>query len=107
VFVRDEAYTKFILDYAATEDLIRKIWLQIQEERQTFQVCVCCLEAERRTVVSDDDLFCKAVVAECLGASIDVAKNTERGQIKGMALAKKACEGKGLDDKYLCNFNPP
>jgi hypothetical protein len=52
-------------------------------------------------------IFCKAVVAECLGASIDVAKNTERGQIKGMALAKKACEGKGLDDTYLCNFNPP
>jgi hypothetical protein len=35
---RENVYAKFILDYAASEDAIRVLWMEIKKEEQTLVV---------------------------------------------------------------------
>jgi hypothetical protein len=35
---RENVYAKFILDYAASEDAIRALWMEIKKEEQTLVV---------------------------------------------------------------------
>ncbi|KAI8972545.1 hypothetical protein BD414DRAFT_510325 [Trametes punicea] len=65
------AYYKFVLDYAQTDDRIRKLWLQLQHGQQSLAT----LSQKKH------------------GAMIEVDKEREKGQVKGMAIAKKAVEG--------------
>jgi hypothetical protein len=37
-FSRDEKFAKLVLDYAASEDVIRELWRQVQEEQRAFRV---------------------------------------------------------------------
>jgi hypothetical protein len=39
----EKAYAKFILDYAALEDTIRALWMEIKKEEQTLIVRICNL----------------------------------------------------------------
>ncbi|KAJ7874938.1 hypothetical protein B0H14DRAFT_3550908 [Mycena olivaceomarginata] len=64
---REKAYTKFILDYAALEDTIRALWMEIKKEEQTlieiakkqriandacYPVCLVTFNIFRRYVVA-------------------------------------------------------
>ncbi|KAJ7648974.1 hypothetical protein DFH06DRAFT_1475956 [Mycena polygramma] len=65
----EQIYAKFILDYAASEDAIRALWMEIKKEEQTL------IE---------------------LGKKQHAANNTmnaarERGQIDGMGQVREAC----------------
>jgi hypothetical protein len=40
---RDDAYAKFVLDYAASEDVIRELWLRIRNEYDTLYVRIFSL----------------------------------------------------------------
>ncbi|OCH91325.1 hypothetical protein OBBRIDRAFT_792374 [Obba rivulosa] len=63
-------YEKFVTDYAAVEDEIRKIWVQILGEQQTIPTI-----ADKKQT-----------------ANIESDKQREREQVQGMAIAKKAME---------------
>ncbi|KAH9948470.1 hypothetical protein B0H21DRAFT_235023 [Amylocystis lapponica] len=64
-------YEKFVSDYAAVEDDIRKIWVQLLKEQQTLLVLA---EKKHKHMIESD-------------------KEREKGQVQGMAIAKKAMEG--------------
>ena len=40
---RQSAYTKFLLDYAASEDRIHALWCEILKEEEKLLVCRVCL----------------------------------------------------------------
>ncbi|CCM02115.1 uncharacterized protein FIBRA_04192 [Fibroporia radiculosa] len=63
-------YEKFILDYAGIEDEIRKIWTELLREQQRLRV----LSEQKLNRVSAGE------------------QERERGQVQGMAIAKKAME---------------
>ncbi|RPD77064.1 hypothetical protein L226DRAFT_569275 [Lentinus tigrinus ALCF2SS1-7] len=67
----NSAYDKFVLDYAQVDDQIRKLWLQLLQEQQKL---LALSEKKHKTAVETD-------------------KEREKGQVKGMAIAKKAVEG--------------
>ncbi|KAJ7919634.1 hypothetical protein B0H13DRAFT_1868396 [Mycena leptocephala] len=65
----EQVYAKFILDYAASEDAIRALWMEIKKEEQTL-----------------------VEIAKKQRAANDVMRAaTERAQIAGMAQVKEAC----------------
>ncbi|KAI0830188.1 hypothetical protein BC628DRAFT_984602 [Trametes gibbosa] len=66
-------YETFVLQYAQVDDHIRKLWLQLQHEHQTIQA----LAEKKNTAMVSNDL------------------EREKGQVKGMAIAKKAVEDFG------------
>ncbi|KAF9813291.1 hypothetical protein IEO21_05675 [Rhodonia placenta] len=66
----DDKYEKFVLEYASVEDEIRNLWTQLLKEQQKL-----LLLAEQK----------HQGVREC-------EKERERGQVQGMAIAKKAME---------------
>ncbi|KAJ7154035.1 hypothetical protein C8R46DRAFT_1118513 [Mycena filopes] len=65
----EKIYAKFILDYAASEDAIRALWMEIKKEEQTL----IDIADKQRT----------------LNASMRAS--TEKAQIAGMAKVKEAC----------------
>ncbi|KAJ7473784.1 hypothetical protein B0H11DRAFT_978728 [Mycena galericulata] len=65
----EQVYSKFILDYAASEDAIRALWMEIKEEEQTL------LDLSKRQRAANEEL----------------RKVTEKAQIAGMAQVKEAC----------------
>ncbi|KZT05206.1 uncharacterized protein LAESUDRAFT_233519 [Laetiporus sulphureus 93-53] len=66
----NEVYEKFIMDYAAVEDEIRNLWVHLLREQQKLLVLA---EQKHKRVVESE-------------------KVRERGQVQGMAMAKKAME---------------
>ncbi|KAI0656318.1 hypothetical protein C8Q70DRAFT_347109 [Cubamyces menziesii] len=67
------AYDKFVLEYAQMDDHIRRLWLQLQQEQQKL----LALSEKKNKTMSDND------------------RDRETGQVKGMAIAKKAVEDFG------------
>ncbi|KAJ8482558.1 hypothetical protein ONZ51_g5284 [Trametes cubensis] len=67
------AYDKFVLEYAQMDDHIRRLWLQLQQEQQKL----LALSEKKNKTMSDND------------------RERETGQVKGMAIAKKAVEDFG------------
>ncbi|KAH9893949.1 hypothetical protein C8Q73DRAFT_693890 [Cubamyces lactineus] len=67
------AYDKFVFEYAQVDDHIRRLWLQLQQEQQK----ILTLSERKNKTVSDND------------------REREAGQVKGMAIAKKAVEDFG------------
>ncbi|KAJ7806923.1 hypothetical protein B0H14DRAFT_3483703 [Mycena olivaceomarginata] len=52
----EKAYTKFILDYAALEDTIRALWMEIKKEEQTLiEIAKKTAHSERRGTHDDGD----------------------------------------------------
>ncbi|KAH9856429.1 hypothetical protein C2E23DRAFT_517320 [Lenzites betulinus] len=66
-------YEKFVLQYAQVDDHIRKLWLQLQHEQQQLRALS---EKKNASMVAND-------------------REREKGQVKGMAIAKKAVEDFG------------
>ncbi|EMD35078.1 hypothetical protein CERSUDRAFT_96991 [Gelatoporia subvermispora B] len=66
----NNVYEKFVTDYTAVEDEIRKIWVEILGEQQALPTLA---EKKHNTYIEHD-------------------KQRERGQVQGMAIAKKALE---------------
>ncbi|KAJ7753672.1 hypothetical protein DFH07DRAFT_510765 [Mycena maculata] len=62
-------YSKFILDYAALEDTIRALWMEIKKEEQKL------LGIAKRQRAANEELH----------------RTTERAQIAGMTQVKEAC----------------
>ncbi|RDX44100.1 hypothetical protein OH76DRAFT_1409469 [Lentinus brumalis] len=69
----NSTYEKFVLDYAQVEDQIRKLWLQLLQEQQKL----LALSDKKHKAAGETD------------------KEREKGQVKGMAIAKKAVEDFG------------
>ncbi|KAI0351600.1 hypothetical protein OH77DRAFT_1429422 [Trametes cingulata] len=67
------AYDRFVLEYAHVEDHIHKLWLQLQQEQNKL---LMLSEKKHKTIVAND-------------------REREKGQVKGMAVAKKAVEDFG------------
>ncbi|CDO75462.1 hypothetical protein BN946_scf184823.g16 [Trametes cinnabarina] len=67
------AYDKFVEEYARVDDQIRKLWLQLQHEQQKLST----LSERKHKAMVDND------------------RERERGQVKGMAITKKAVEDFG------------
>ncbi|KAJ7466024.1 hypothetical protein FB451DRAFT_1561294 [Mycena latifolia] len=65
----EAVYAKFLLDYAASDDAIRALWMQIKEEEQKL------VEIAKRQRAMNEEL----------------RKATEKAQIAGMAQVKEAC----------------
>lgn len=86
---RNDAYERFVLEYAQVDDQIRKLWLQLQQEQHKLLVSlfisVGC--ANGLTVVAQ-------LLSERKHKSMtDNDREREKGQVKGMAITKKAVEG--------------
>ncbi|TBU59875.1 hypothetical protein BD310DRAFT_923900 [Dichomitus squalens] len=64
------AYDKFVFEYAQVEDHIRKLWLELQQEQQALLVT-----SEKRHKLA-----------------VEREGEREKGQVKGMAMAKKAVQ---------------
>ncbi|KAI0717719.1 hypothetical protein C8T65DRAFT_640555 [Cerioporus squamosus] len=69
----NSTYEKFVLDYAQVEDRIRKLWLQLLQEQQKL---LALSDKKHKAAVETDT-------------------EREKGQVKGMAIAKKAVEDFG------------
>ncbi|KAI0651274.1 hypothetical protein C8Q79DRAFT_932478 [Trametes meyenii] len=67
------AYEKFVFEYAQADDNIRKLWLQLQHEQNKLLILS---EKKHKTILENDG-------------------EREKGQVKGMAIAKKAVEDFG------------
>ncbi|KAI0759112.1 hypothetical protein C8Q74DRAFT_1301937 [Fomes fomentarius] len=67
-------YENFVIQYAQVEDQIRKLWLQLLQEQQKL---LSLAEKKQESAVVND-------------------KDREKGQVKGMAIAKKAVEDFGV-----------
>ncbi|OSD03657.1 hypothetical protein PYCCODRAFT_1434045 [Trametes coccinea BRFM310] len=67
------AYDKFVMEYAKADDKIRKLWLQLQHEQEKLLM----FSEKKHKAMSDND------------------RERERGQVKGMAVTKKAVEDFG------------
>ncbi|KAI0668840.1 hypothetical protein C8Q78DRAFT_1043269 [Trametes maxima] len=67
------AYERFVFEYAQTDDNIRKLWLQLQHEQNKL---LMLSEKKHKTMLDND-------------------REREKGQIRGMAVAKKAVEDFG------------
>ncbi|KAJ6453865.1 hypothetical protein C8R47DRAFT_242358 [Mycena vitilis] len=65
----EQIYAKFILDYAASEDAIRALWMEIKKEEQTL------IELGKRQHTANN--------------AMNSAR--ERGQIDGMGQVREAC----------------
>ncbi|KAF7353986.1 hypothetical protein MVEN_01085200 [Mycena venus] len=65
----EKVYAKFILDYAAAEDAIRALWMEIKKEEQTL------VDITRKQRAANDAMRLA----------------TEKAQIAGMAQVKEAC----------------
>ncbi|KAI0370845.1 hypothetical protein BV20DRAFT_965894 [Pilatotrama ljubarskyi] len=72
-------HEKFVLEYAQVEDHIRKMWLQLQQEQSRTLI----LSEKKYKEMADND------------------RDREKGQVKGMAIAKKAVEDFG---KLTCSL---
>jgi len=70
IFTRDATFSKFVIDYATIEDEIRTLWLLIRKEQEIML----------------------GLAQKHLFANTEGAKVTEKGQIKGMARTKEACQ---------------
>ncbi|KAI0776800.1 hypothetical protein BD413DRAFT_229703 [Trametes elegans] len=62
------AYDKFVFEYAQVDDRIRKLWLDLQQEQQYLLI----MSEKKHKAMLDQD------------------REREKGQVKGMAMAKKA-----------------
>lgn len=93
---RDDAYAKFVLDYAASEDVIRELWLRIRNEYDTLHVRLFFFNRELLQSITS----VQKLAIEHIRNNSECIKNTENGQIQGMALAKEACEGE-FTPKYI------
>ncbi|KAI0742731.1 hypothetical protein C8Q80DRAFT_1190498 [Daedaleopsis nitida] len=69
----NSAYEKFVFEYAQVEDDIRKLWMQLLQEQQKL----LALSERKSKAAREND------------------EERERGQVKGMAVAKKAVEDFG------------
>ncbi|KAL1938933.1 hypothetical protein VTO73DRAFT_11086 [Trametes versicolor] len=69
----NNAYERFVLEYAQVDDQIRKLWLQLQQEQHKLLL----LSERKHKSMSDND------------------REREKGQVKGMAITKKAVEDFG------------
>ncbi|KAI0920437.1 hypothetical protein AcV5_010168 [Taiwanofungus camphoratus] len=76
-------YEKFVLDYASVEDNIRKLWAQLLEEQEKL---LNLSEQKHRRL-------------------IETEKEREKGQVQGMAMAKKAMEDFNQLINLLNEFN--
>ncbi|KAM5530840.1 hypothetical protein V8D89_015484 [Ganoderma adspersum] len=70
----NSAYEKFVLDYAQVEDQIRKLWLQLTHDQQ--KLLDVSKKRQKETQHNDSE--------------------REKGQVKGLAIAKKAVEASAL-----------
>ncbi|KAL0956295.1 hypothetical protein HGRIS_002452 [Hohenbuehelia grisea] len=66
----DNIFAQFVIDYAAIEDEIRRIWCEIRKEQQTLLIL-----AEKR-----------------INLNTETGEEVEKGMVTGMARAKGACE---------------
>ncbi|KAJ7079297.1 hypothetical protein B0H15DRAFT_954152 [Mycena belliarum] len=65
----EQVYTKFLIDYASSEDAIRALWMQIKEaEQKLIEI------ADRKRALNEE-----------------LRQATEKAQIAGMAQVKEAC----------------
>lgn len=88
-----------MLQYAQVDDHIRKLWLQLQHEHQTIQVSFTGRDRKLRGRY-DDKRVAQALAEKKNTAMVSNDLEREKGQVKGMAIAKKAVEGE--DHRVLC-----
>ena len=90
---RNGAYEKFLFDYAQVEDQIRKLWVQLMHDQQTL-LARTYLTMLYLVQPNPSALFIQDISKERQKASQRNDSEREKGQVKGLAIAKKAVEGK-------------
>ncbi|PIL25918.1 hypothetical protein GSI_11671 [Ganoderma sinense ZZ0214-1] len=85
----NSAYEKFVLDYAQAEDRIRKLWLQLAHDQQKLLARIVDISKKRQKANEIND------------------SEREKGQVKGLAIAKKAVEDIWLEDRREVQYAWP
>lgn len=92
IFHRNDLFQQFALDYAASEDRIRKLYEELERETQQLHVLPFVIPASS----ADPCTFLagpQAHVEEKLASTIKRDKWREKNYIKGLTLTRKSCEG--------------
>jgi hypothetical protein len=87
----EKAYAKFILDYAALEDTIRALWMEIKKEEETL--IVCCgqpvhtysenhLYAHFTSIASQEIAKKRRIVNDAVRTTMETTGYAALGQIK-------------------------
>ncbi|KAJ7690918.1 hypothetical protein B0H14DRAFT_847603 [Mycena olivaceomarginata] len=85
----EKAYTKFILDYAALEDAIRALWMEVKKEEQTLVVCSGqpvhtsenCLYAHFTSIASQEIAKKQRIVNDAVRTTMETTGYAALGQI--------------------------
>ncbi|KAJ7910284.1 hypothetical protein B0H13DRAFT_2329552 [Mycena leptocephala] len=87
----ENVYAKFILDYAASEDAIRALWMEIKKEEQTLVVPLANFLPCSPTPTDRFDICYQEIAKKQRAANDALSVATEKQQIAGMAQVKEAC----------------
>lgn len=80
-----------MIEYAQVDDHIRKLWLQLQQEQQKLLVSLLVVPGTGCVCIDVD--WVQLLSEKKHKAMIETDREREKGQVKGMAIAKKAVEG--------------